>query len=287
MLKQLLLPAVLAALAAAASAAAQSAPKIEFPSASPACKLETRVGLTDVAISYARPSARGRKVYGELVPYGQVWRVGANANTTISFGSAVKFGGADVPAGTYSVHAIPGASEWTIALNTVTDAWGSYAYDAAKDQARAKVKPSALAEHVETLELGLADFTDTSANFTIAWEKTRVAVKIEVDVKGVLVPQIEAAMKAEGDKPWFQAAMFYYTHDLDLKKALTWMDAGLAEQPQAFWMIHRKGLILAKMGDKAGAIAAAEKSLEMARAAQGGIKDEYVRLNEALLAKLR
>ncbi|MBL8860996.1 MAG: DUF2911 domain-containing protein [Planctomycetes bacterium] len=286
MLKSFVVPVLLAGLTAAA-AAAQNAPKIEFPAASPPCKVEQRVGLTDVTISYARPSAKGRKIFGELVPHGEVWRTGANSNTTVTFSTPVKFGGRDVPAGTYSLHTIPGTAEWTVILNDAVDGWGSYAYDAKKDRARAVVKSATLAEPVETLEIGLQDLRDTSATLCIAWERTRVAVKLEVDVKGVLLPQIEAAMKGDGPKPYLQAAMFYYEHGLDLKQALAWMEAGIAERPDAFWMTYRKGLILEKLGDKAGAVAAAEQSLELARKAQGGIKDEYVRLNEALLARLR
>ncbi len=103
----------------------------------------------------------------------------------------------------------------------------------------------------------------------------------------MLRPQIEAAMKAEGKKPYFGAAMFYFENNVDLKQALAWMDAGIAEQPEAFWMIYRKGLILAKMGDKAGATTAAKKSMELAAAKPGELKDEYIRLNEALIASLR
>jgi tetratricopeptide (TPR) repeat protein len=113
-------------------------------------------------------------------------------------------------------------------------------------------------------------------------------VKIEVDVASVLVPQIETVMAApDGKKPYFASAMFYYENGLDLKKAAAWMDAAIAEQPDAFYMIYRKGLILEKAGDKAGALAAAEKSLEMARKAPGLVGTEYSRLNEALIARLK
>lgn len=290
MIKTLVSSVIVAAVAAsalAAAAIAQNPPKLEFPAASPNAKLEQRFAITDVAITYARPSVKGRKIFGELVPYDAVWRTGANGATTVSFGTAVKFGGVDVPAGKYSLHTIPGANEWTVILNKVAEQWGSYKYDEKQDQARVKVKPAMLSETVETLEIGLTDVRDTSASLTIAWDKVRVSVKMEVDVKSVLVPQIEAAMAGEGKKPYFSSAMFYYEQGLDLKKALAWMEAGLAEQPDAFWMIYRKGLILEKSGDKQGALAAAEKSLGMAERAEGGIKDEYTRLNKALIARLK
>ena len=281
-----LLVAVVAA-ASVAPALAQGGPKLDMPAASPVGKLEQRVGLTDVAVTYGRPGVKGRKIFGELVPYGQVWRTGANTATSISFSTDVKFGGADVPAGKYALFTIPEAGEWTVILSKVTGQWGAYAYDPKDDQARIKVKPAKLAESVETLELGIGNLRDDSATLDIRWETTRVSIPLAVDVVSIIVPQIEAAMAGEGKKPYLAAAMFYFEHNLDLKKALAWIDAGIAEQPDAFWMTYRKGLILEKLGDKKAAIAAAEQSLALAEKAQGGIKDEYVALNKALIARCK
>ncbi|MBL9216083.1 MAG: DUF2911 domain-containing protein [Opitutaceae bacterium] len=268
-----------------------AAPKLEFPAASPAATLKQRVGITDIEITYSRPSMRGRKIFGGLEPYGAVWRTGADNATKITFSTPVKFGGVDVPAGTYALFSIPGESEWTVILNRVSGQWGSYGYDAANDVARARVKPVALATPVETFAIGIADIGSNSATLYLAWENTRVPVKLEVDVVGMLVPQVEAVMASSAEKkPYFSAAMFYYANNLDLDKALAWMDAGLAEQPKAYWMIYRKGLILAKKGDKAGAIAAAKQSLALAASdpkAPPPLKEEYTRLNHALIASLQ
>jgi hypothetical protein len=269
------------------------APKLEFPVASPAATVKQRVGLTDIEVNYSRPSMRGRKIFGSLEPYGKVWRTGANNATKISFSTAVKFGGADVPAGTYALFSIPGQDEWTVILNKVSGQWGSYSYDAANDIARVKAVPARLAAPVETFSIGFSNLaSESAATLYLTWENVRVPVTIEVDVAGVLVPQLEAVMaSADAKKPYLSAAMFYYENNLDLDKALAWMDAGLAEQPNAFWMVYRKGLILAKKGDKPGAIAAAQQSLELVKNAPANIpaplKDEYVRLNEALLASLK
>ena len=269
------------------------APKLEFPVASPAATLKQRVGLTDIEVTYSRPSMRGRKIFGSLEPYGKVWRTGANNATKVTFSTAVKFGGTDVPAGTYALFSIPGPDEWTVILNKVPAQWGAYSYDAKNDVARVKAVPARLAAPVETFAIGFSDLaSESAATFTLTWENVLVPVKIEVDVAGVLVPQLEAVMSApEGKKPYLSAAMFYYENNLDLDKALAWMDAGLAEQPTAFWMVYRKGLILAKKGDKAGATAAAQKSLELVKNAPAEVpaplKDEYIRLNEALLATLK
>jgi len=279
--------AALLAFGSSCAVTAAETPKIAFPDASPAITMKQRVGVTDVEVSYARPSMKGRKIFGGLVPLGQIWRTGANTATKVTFSTAVKLNGVAVPAGTYELFTIPNAAEWTIILHKNMSQWGSYAYDAKNDVARTTAKPVALPTAVESLAIGFNDLRDTSATMYISWEKTRVPLKLEVDTVGLLRPQIEAAMKAEGKKPYFPAAMFYFENNVDLKQALTWMNAGLAEQPEAFWMVYRKGLLLAKMGDKAGAIAAAKQSIELASKKSGELKDEYVRLNEALIASLR
>lgn len=263
------------------------APTVDFPQASPKALVRERVGLTTVEVEYSRPGMKGRKIFGGLVPFGAVWRTGANEATKITFGGDVSFGGEVVLAGSYALFTIPEANEWTVILNKVVGQWGSYAYDAKNDLVRFKVKPTSAPEALETFTIGVGDFHDDSAVLTIAWDKTRVAVPIETDVVGAIVPQIEAAMAGSGKKPYFPAAMFYYEHDLDLKKALAWMDQALKEQPDAMWMIYRKGLILAKAGDKAGALAAAKRASELATKAGGELGAEYVRLSETLIASLK
>ena len=172
-------------------------------------------------------------------------------------------------------------------LNKNTGQWGSYAYDEGNDLVRVKAKAVTLTDPIETLSIGLTHIRDASAFLTIAWEKTRVTVPLVIDLVATLVPEIEAAMAAEGDnKPYLAAAMFYYNHDLDLTKALAWIDAGLEAQPDAVWIVYRRGLILAKAGDKDGAYEAAERALELATRAGGELGAEYQRLSEALIASL-
>jgi len=275
----------------ATSLFAQSpAPKIDFPAPSPKSTLEQRVGVTDIKIEYYRPGVKGRKIFGGLEPYGVVWRTGANNPTKITFSTPVKFGGTEVPAGTYGLYSIPGDKEWAVIINKIGEKdWGAYAYNAQNDLARAKVKPVMLAQPVETFTIDINDIKAESATLNLSWEKTRVPVKIEVDTVSKLKPQIEAVMASDAPKkPYFQAAMFYYENGGDLKKALEWMDAGLKEQPEAFYMVYRKGLILAKMGDKAGALAAAKASKEAAAKDKNELlKNEYIRLNDALMASLK
>jgi hypothetical protein len=199
----------------------------------------------------------------------------------------VKLNDTSVPAGTYELFTIPNQGEWTVIIHQHKSQWGAYSYDPKNDVARFSVKPIALASPIESFAIGLNDLRDNSATLYLAWEKTRVPIKLEVDTIAILRPQIDAAMQAEGKKPHFQAAMFYFENNVDLRQALAWMEAGLAEQPEAFWMIYRKGLILAKLGDKAGALAAAKQSIALAAKRSGEIKEEYTRLNEALIASLR
>ena len=260
------------------------APGLEFPAPSPTCTLKQRVGLTDFEIVYSRPGIKDRQIFGGLVPYGQVWRTGANSATKLTASTPFKLNGAEVPAGTYALFTIPGPDEWTIIINKGAQQWGAYQYNEKDDVVRVKATPVPFAETVETFTIEFNQLRDESATLNLLWEKTLVPVKIEVEVAGKLVPQIEAAMAAEGgNKPYFQAAMFYYDHNLDLQKARKWIDAAVAQR-EAFYIVHLKAKILAKLGDKEGAIAAAKRSIELAREA----KDSgYVKLNQDLISSLQ
>ena len=284
---QALLAPLFAAAVLSAASPAQEPPAVEFPQPSPAATTKARFGLTDVEVVYSRPSVKGRKIFGGLVPWGEVWRTGANAATKITFGTDVKLEGQAVPAGSYALVTIPGEAEWTVILSKVTGEWGAYAYDEKNDQLRVKVKPTTMAEPVESMTIEVTDLRDASAKLAIVWDKTRVAVKLEHDLVATLKPKIEAAMKGEGKKPYFQAAMFYYEHDLDLKQALAWINEAVKERPDAVWIVYRRGLILAKTGDKAGAEAAAKEALALAEKAGGSLGAEYKRLSESLLASLK
>ena len=262
-------------------------PPLAFPAASPTETLKQRIGVTDFEIVYSRPSAKGRVMLGGNNPYGQVWRTGANSATRISFNTPISIEGAKVDAGTYELFTIPGADEWTVILQKAGGQWGAYAYDPKNDLLRVTAKPVALAAPVETFTIDFNDIRNGAATLNLVWEKVRVPVKIDVDLVGVMVPKIEAAMAAPGKKPYAQAAMFYIDNNLDLDKAAAWMDAAIAEQPDAFYFYYHKARILAKKGDKAGAEAAARHSIELASKTTGPAKDEYLRLNETLIAGLK
>ena len=259
------------------------APSIAFPSPSPTATFKQRVGVTDIEIVYSRPSAKGRTVFGSVVPFGEIWRTGANQATKITFSTPMKFSGTEVPAGSYSLYTIPGQDEWTIILNKNTGNWAG-GWDKKDDVARVTVKPVKVSDKVETFTIDINDLRDDSATLNLLWENVRVPIKLGVDLMSKLMPQIESAMAASGgNKPYYQAAAFYYDHGQDLQKARKWADAAVA-QNQAYFTLHLQAKILAKLGDKAGALAAANRSIELAKAAKDGA---YVRLNEALIASLK
>ncbi|OHE89536.1 MAG: hypothetical protein A3G75_03900 [Verrucomicrobia bacterium RIFCSPLOWO2_12_FULL_64_8] len=242
-------------------------PRVPFPAPSPAATVKQRVGLTDVEIVYSRPSLRGRKIFGAMLPYGEVWRTGANAATRITFSTPVKLQGASLAAGAYELSTIPGADAWTIIVQKAPEkpSGGAPPYKSENDAARMRARPVALAEPVATFTISIGDLHDTGATIDLAWENTRVPLKLEVDTVGALLPQIQAAMAAEGTKSWnlyYNAATLYYDNGLDLRQALAWLDEAArlrAEYPGIYLLKTR---IHARLGEKEAARTAAAKAVE-------------------------
>jgi Protein of unknown function (DUF2911) len=258
--------------------------KVEFPAASPTCTVKQRVGLTDVEIVYSRPGVKGREIFGSLVPFDKIWRTGANQATKIVFSTPVKLNGTEIPAGTYALMTIPGKNEWTIVINKGSEQWGAYKYDEKADVARFKVAPVALEHPVETFTIALNQLHDDSAVIDLDWDKTEVPITLKVDYVGKLTSEIESVMASDAkEKPYFQAAQFYYNHGLDLQKAKKWVDAAIAER-DAHYMVFLKAQILAKLGDKDGAIAAAKHSSELATQANDL---GFVKMNADLITNLK
>jgi hypothetical protein len=258
--------------------------KVDFPAASPACTIKQRVGLTDVEVDYSRPGVKGRQIFGGLIPFGQVWRTGANQATKIIFSTPVKLNGNDIPAGTYGLFTIPGKDEWTIIISKGAEQWGAYKYSDKDDLARFKVTPVALDHPIDTFTIEFNKIKDDGSSLNLLWDKTEVPIKLEVDVTKKLVSEIEAVMSSdEKKKPYFQSAQFYYNHGLDLQKASKWIDQAVAER-DAHYIVFVKAQILAKMGDKAGAIAAAKHASELAAKADDS---GYVKMSDDLISSLK
>jgi len=260
---------------------------LEFPMASPTEDLKQRIGLTDFEIVFARPSAKGRVMLGGNNPYGTVWRTGANNATRFTTSTAVMVEGSKLDAGTYELFTIPNKDSWTIIFQKDQGQWGAYTYDPHNDILRVKATPVALADPVETFSIDFGDIRNESATLNLTWEHTRVPVHLSVDLVPVLVPQIEAAMAGPGAKPYWQSAVFYVDHNLDPAKALTWINAAIAAQPSSFYLYYQKARILAQKGDKAAAITSAHASEALAAKDSPAGRDEYTRLNEALIATLK
>jgi hypothetical protein len=263
-------------------------PRISAPAASPPATLKQRVGFTDVEVTYSRPGMKGRKVFGGLTPLGELWRTGANAATKVTFSTPVKINGTELPAGAYALFSIPDRNEWTVIFNRATGDWGAYSYKAENDVLRVKARPVRLAQPVETFTIDINDIRTESATLNLIWENTRVPVTFEVGAVQQVVAQIDSVIASGATltpREYYTAAMFYYDHNLDLKKARTWVEEATKGADVPFFMLHGKAKILAKLGDKPGAIAAAKQSMAAARG--GSAEAEYKRLNEALIASLR
>lgn len=293
MVRVFVLGAVCAA-SALAQAPAAKGPQIAIPPLSPTSTVKHKVGFTEIEIVYSRPSLRGRKIFGEWEPYGEVWRTGANSATRITFSTAVKFGGKELPAGTYALQTIPGPKEWTVIFNKGTKDWGSYAYKAENDALRVQAKVVTLAHPVETFTIEVGDFRAESATLNLMWEKTHISVPFSFDVVSPVVAQIEAAMKSGATLnagQYYQSAMFYLDNGLDVAKAREWIEKATAGDKPQFYMVYGKARILAKLGDKAGATAAAKQSIALAETASAtmgpSVAAEYKRRNNELLATLK
>lgn len=275
---------ILSGLLAATGASAQSLRANDFPQSSPASTLTQRVGLTDISISYSRPSARGRPIFGGLLPYGKVWRTGANAPTLLSFSTPVKLNDTPVAAGKYALFTIPGENEWTIILSK--DTTGSpLDYHASNDVVRFTARPVQIGENIDTFSILINAIRDDSARIDLIWENTAVPIHLSLDLVSELQPKIEAAMSAPGDrKPYYQAALFYYDHHLDLQKAKEWVDEAV-KQNATYYNTYNQAKIHAAAGDKEGAIAAAKHSSELAENAEGAAG--YAKLNQDLIDSLK
>lgn len=257
--------------------------QVRTPQASPKAVVEQAVGLTDVKLEYSRPSAKGRAVYGELVPFGRMWRTGANANTIISFSNDVVIAGKTLPAGSYALYTQPKADSWDVIFYNDTNNWGlPEKYDDKKEVVRATVKPEFLTRPVETLTIGINALDNDYGFLEIAWEKTMVALKFEVPTKATAMQSIEAAMSGPSKEELFAAAQYYYQSNGDQAKALAWMDQAIAKYKAEggdapFYVLRQKSLIQAKSGDKKGAIETAKLSLASAEKANNA---DYVKMNK-------
>ena len=261
--------------------------QLQTPQPSPLSTVSQRVGMVDVTVAYSRPSARGRKVAGELVPYDKIWRTGANQATKVSLSEELSVAGTTVPAGDYALFTIPGKKSWTVIFNKNTEQSGTGSYKKEEDALRADVPVSASKDKYETFTIGFSDLSETKATMYLAWENTKVAIPLEdpnVDKK--VMAQIDEQMASAGDDAglYYQAANYYFAMDKDLPQAQEWINKAVSLDDSKFWVLHLQAKVHAKAKDYKEARAAAEKSMKLA---QENDNQDYVRLNEKLLESMK
>lgn len=260
--------------------------QINMPPASPNSKVSQQMGLTVLHLDYSRPGKKGRKIFGELVPFGQVWRTGANNPSTLEFDTDIRVNGHELPAGKYALYTIPGKKQWTVIFSTKTELWGAMGYSAEDDALRIEVPAKKQKPVVETMTIQFMDLSDTGATVNLAWDKTQIEFRIESEVDPIVMKQIrELLIDQEPDNPglYFQAANYYFTNDKDLNTALEWITKSV-DQDAKYYTVHLKAKIQAKLGMDAEAIATAEQSKTMAEEAEN---PDYVGLNKRLIESLK
>ena len=253
--------------------------QIQTPAPSPSSKVEQMVGLTTVNLDYSRPGVKGRTVFGDLVPFGKVWRTGANARTKVTFSNDVAVDGKELKAGTYAIFTIPQAESWDVIFYTEHSGGGAPAeLDDSKVAARVSAKVYPVPFNVESFTMDINNITSNSATLEFIWEKTYVAVPFTVPTDKAVMAAIENTLSGPGFNDYYAAASYYLSEGKDIAKAKEWIDKAMSmnEKPR-FWQLRQQSLIYAKSGDKKGAIALAKKSLA---AAEADGNADYVKMNK-------
>ena len=258
--------------------------QIDTPAPSPSSKMEQVVGLTDITIDYSRPAMRGRTIFGNLVPYGKVWRTGANLKTKITFSSDVTIDNKELKAGTYALLTVPTEDYWDIIFYTDTKGGGAPAeLDNSLVALKMTVKTQLLTNDVQSFTFDISDITNSTANVNISWEKTRVTFDVMVPTDVMAMASIEKAMSGPTAGEYYQSAVYLLTTKKDVKLAKEWIDKAIAMNDNPpFWQLRQQSLIWAANGDKKGAIEIAKESL--AKSKEAG-NDDYVKMNNDSIAE--
>jgi tetratricopeptide (TPR) repeat protein len=260
-----------------------SGAQLKTPAPSPTQTIKQDFGLGDIELSYSRPGKKGRKIFGDLVPYGKVWRTGANNATTLNFSDEVTIGGKKIAGGKYGFLTIPDKDNWILIITKQLDVTNPASYKQENDVVRVTVKPAKLDDPIETFTMQFANVRPGSCELNVMWDNTAVSLPIMMDVETVVMKQIDNQMNKD-NRPYFQAAMYYMETGKDLNQAVAWFDKAIEQQPDAFWVHHQRANALARLGRNQHPKIAAQKSMALAREAKN---DDYVRLNEKLLVELK
>jgi hypothetical protein len=268
-----------------------AAAQVQIPAPSSAGSVSSRVGLTDIKVDYSRPKAKGRVIFADaaknpVVPFGSIWRTGANSGTKITFSDTVKVEGIVVPKGEYLLLTWPGATEWTVSLyKDVAMGGNTGKYDKANDAANFKVKSEKLTEKVETFTINISDISEDnkSAKIQLAWENTSVKFGVTVDYDKQVMKSIAENTSVPAYN-YFQAAVYYLESGKDLNQALTWINKAAEGMNSPFFVMYQKARIQKALGDKAGAMASANASLDDAKKQNNR---DYQMMNESLIKSLK
>ena len=258
--------------------------QIKTPQPSPSAKTEQAVGLTDVTLEYSRPAMRGRTIFGDLVPYGEIWRTGANANTSITFSTDVMINGKELKKGSYGIYSIPNKDSWEVMFYSSTDNWGvPQNWEESEVALKATAETTELPMTMESFTIMINDLKNDGASLNFLWENTMATLKMEVPTDELATASIEKVMNGPTANDYFAAGTYYHEAGKDLEKAYQWVSkATEMAGNEAFWMLRRKSLIEAEMGKKDQAIATAKKSLASAEKANNA---DYVKMNKESIAE--
>ena len=262
-----------------------SAQTLKIPAPSPTQTIKQNFALSEITVEYSRPSAKGRVVFGDVVPFGSIWRTGANSSSKITFGEDVKMEGNNVAAGTYAVYTIPNKDSWEVMLYKDLTLGGDVSnYKVENEVARVKVAPVAMPLKTETFTINFAEITPTSVKLEMIWESTKVSINLSSEIDEKVMKNIEAALSPADKRPYYSAASYYYDNNKDMKQALEWVTKATEINPKAYWVFHLKAKIQLKLKDIDGAIKTAEQSILLAKEDKD---DAYVKNNEKLIAEAK
>ncbi|MFI5155213.1 MAG: DUF2911 domain-containing protein [Chitinophagales bacterium] len=259
------------------------AQQLSIPSPSPLQTVKQDFGLSYISLAYSRPSIKGRTIFGDLVPYGKVWRTGANGATIIEFGDPVIINGKRIAAGKYGLLTIPGKDQWIFIISKQQDVTNPANYKEEQDVLRITAPVDNLDFSVETLTLYLGNMTPRSCELQLLWSHVAVKFDIQNDLDSTIMARIDETMNKD-NRPYYAAAMYYMENGKDLNKALEWFNKATVKDPDAYFMFYQKARCEAKLGKKQDALVTAQKSIELAKKANNS---DYVSLNEKLIASLK
>lgn len=266
-------------LASFAFFALQSNAQITTPKASPLAKIEQKVGLADISISYSRPGKKDRVVFGDVVPFGEIWRFGANENTKITSSDALIFGKDTLKAGTYAIFIKPNKDKWEVYFYTETTNWGTPdKWEEQKVALKLTSPVITLNDVVENLTISIDNLQNSGATLQFSWDKTRINIPFTINTKDKVLASIKKTMDGPTANDYHQAANFYFQEKLDLKQALIWSTKAFEMRPEAYWMSRLMAQLQAANGDYKGAIETAKKSIA---AAEKDGDNNYVKMNKA------